>query len=61
MVLELLYLHYLILSPYSPSVIETSGFAAIGFIVWANSSLQTHTFNNKELDIETDSCEEVFI
>lgn len=34
---------------------ETSGFAAIGFTVWANSCPQTHTFKNKQLDISTNS------
>lgn len=59
MVLQLLHLHYQILFPNRASVMETSGFAAIRFTVWANSGPQTHTFNNKPLHIKTDSDEEV--
>lgn len=61
MVLQLLSLYYLILFPNSASVMETSGFAAIRFTVWSNSGPQTRTFNNKQLHIKTDSCEEIFI
>lgn len=61
MVLILLYLHYLILSQNSASVMGTSGCAAIRFTIWTNSRPQICTFNNKQLYIKTDSCEEVFI
>lgn len=55
MMLKRLHLHSLILSPNSVNIMETSGFAAIGFTVWANSCPQTHTFKNKQLDISTNS------
>lgn len=61
MMLKQLHLHSLILSPNNANGMETSGFAAIRFTVWTNSSSQNHTFNNKQLDINTDSSEEVFI